>query len=400
MIGGFSEDALREFQSLASKTTGADYDFTECVDVFDFRLCQRNDGSYYGTAGKCRIGKEVARNAVIQQIAKNLQITPKQQMQLQQLGDKSLLRLIVKSYGKQKQVLKNKGLLLPEEAKKFADFYENGAKVTPVRNTDINDIRNAIDSGEILKSTVLAAGNKGRPRFNDGETIADYGWASNRERAEAVIKFILDHDSRDAVGIQRDWKTELQLDHRVSLSMGGKDEPSNWVLLPIAANQKKGDIEKRLSRQMEGKTLKEKESLINSAMAGAMRENAKMSSDDVKKLHAEGESEKQRKERRVGALKAELPIMPKAERIRAIERANKEELKLLFKASTRGAHRLKKAKGGRGDYPRVGAMKALLKLRWGETLTSADKEALRVDAVGQGEGYSQKLLKALAPEAS
>ena len=400
MVGGFSEDALREFQSLASKTTGAAYDFTECADVFDFRLCQRNDGSVYGTAGKCRIGKEIARNALVQRIAKDHQISTQQQAQLQQMDDKTLIRIFGKLNDKQKQVTKNRGVLPPDEAIKLASFFEAGGKATPVKNTGIKDIRSAIDSGRISRSTVKDAADKGKPRLNPGETLADYGWASKQERAEAVLKFVLDHDSRDAIGIQRNWRTEMQLDHRVPLSMGGKDEPSNWVLLPIAANQKKGDIEKGLRSQVEGKTLKEKELIINSAMARAMRDNAKMSPDQVKKLHAEGESEKQRKERKVSALKAELPIMPKAELIRTIEQANTEQLKLLFKASTNGAHRLKTAKGGRGDYPQVGAMKALLKFRWGETLAFEDKKALAADAVGQNAGYSQKLLKAFAPTAS
>lgn len=35
-------------------------------DTYDFRLCERKDGSLYGTAGQCRLGTEVSRSKVLE----------------------------------------------------------------------------------------------------------------------------------------------------------------------------------------------------------------------------------------------------------------------------------------------------------------------------------------------
>ena len=61
MLGGFSEEALRLFQLAASELA---YEFSEEGDTFDFARCQRPDGSFYGTAGKCRSGDPVGARKV------------------------------------------------------------------------------------------------------------------------------------------------------------------------------------------------------------------------------------------------------------------------------------------------------------------------------------------------
>jgi hypothetical protein len=87
--------------------------------------------------------------------------------------------------------------------------------------------------------------------------------------------------------------------------------------------------------------------------------------------------------------------MSSEQRLSLIEGAKSENLKLLFQASTYGFYRLKKDKSerGRGDYPLVGAMRALIKMRWGYPLTEEDLKNLEIDAVGQPEGYRAKLEK-------
>ena len=397
MLGGFSADSLRDYQSEMSRWLG-DWDFTECVDTFDFRLCQRDDGSYYGTAGTCRKGKEATRDSIVNQLKKKINMTPNQEAQIRELGDESLVRLmrrIGESQGKQPKKTKHAGLMPPAEAAKYAEFFESGKTAEPVRDVSLDAVRKLVESGTIPKSDVSKAAAKGQPREG---TLKDHGWASRTERGEAVIKFIIDHDSKDVTGTHRDWKGELQLDHKIPLSMGGKDEPSNWQLLWIPANQRKGDVEKSIAPSLNGADRKQTEAVLNASLSKAFRDNARMGEDEVKRLHLEGESSAARKDREVKAYKAELPILPSEERASMVATAKGEKLKLLYKASTRGGYRLKMGKGGRGDYPTVGAQKALLKLRWGEKLSPADVSALREDAKGQPPGYLQKLLKAYAPD--
>jgi len=392
MLGGFSADSLRDYQSEMSRWLG-DWDFTECVDTFDFRLCQRDDGSYYGTAGTCRKGKEATRDSIVNQLKKKIVMTPNQEAQIRELGDESLVRLVRKigeSQGKQPKKTKHAGLMPPDEAAKYAEFFESGKSAKPIRDVPLDSIRKLVDASAISK-----AASKGEPREG---TLKEHGWASRAERGEAVLKFIIDHDSRDVTGVHRDWKGELQLDHKIPLSMGGKDEPSNWQLLSIPANQRKGDVERSISASLRGSDQKQTEAVLNASLSKAFRDNARMSNDEVKRLHIEGESNAARKQREVKAYKAELPILPREERASLLTTAKGEELKLLYKASTRGGYRLRTGKGGRGDYPTVGAQRALLKLRWGEKLSPADVSALRKDAEGQPPGYLQKLLKAYAPD--
>jgi hypothetical protein len=60
MLGGFSEEALQLFQhALVEKY----YEFSEDGEVYDFTRCQRADGSFYGTSGRCKSGSEAGAKA-------------------------------------------------------------------------------------------------------------------------------------------------------------------------------------------------------------------------------------------------------------------------------------------------------------------------------------------------
>lgn len=56
MLGSFSPASLSKFQELVGLESNQD--FSE--GVFDFKICERPNGSRYGTSGKCRQGAEVS----------------------------------------------------------------------------------------------------------------------------------------------------------------------------------------------------------------------------------------------------------------------------------------------------------------------------------------------------
>ena len=55
MKGSFSEDALAAYQQALAERDGMDYSEG---DSYDFTRCVRSDGSFYGTRGKCKSGKD------------------------------------------------------------------------------------------------------------------------------------------------------------------------------------------------------------------------------------------------------------------------------------------------------------------------------------------------------
>lgn len=49
MLGHFSEEAVMAFIQMSCENKGLDYS-----ETFDFRRCQRPDGTFYGTLGTCK----------------------------------------------------------------------------------------------------------------------------------------------------------------------------------------------------------------------------------------------------------------------------------------------------------------------------------------------------------
>lgn len=60
MFGHFSDEALARYVELVSQTQAADFAEGE---TYDFTRCMRQDGSIYGTRGKCRKGVESTKGA-------------------------------------------------------------------------------------------------------------------------------------------------------------------------------------------------------------------------------------------------------------------------------------------------------------------------------------------------
>ena len=54
-FGGFTEAALAAYQKALTEREGTDFSEGE---TYDFARCVRPDGSFYGTRGKCKKGKE------------------------------------------------------------------------------------------------------------------------------------------------------------------------------------------------------------------------------------------------------------------------------------------------------------------------------------------------------
>jgi hypothetical protein len=101
-IGGFSEEALRLFQHALVEQF---YEFSEDGEAtFDFARCQRANGTFYGTAGKCRSGNEVGAKEV--EAAKSAKGTPAAQKPAKLGGAKvgSEKRLLALSVSQLKQL--------------------------------------------------------------------------------------------------------------------------------------------------------------------------------------------------------------------------------------------------------------------------------------------------------
>ncbi len=60
MQGSFSEDSLKVFNELASATQDLNYSESG-TDSYDFTRCVRQNGTAYGTGGKCKKGTEEAK---------------------------------------------------------------------------------------------------------------------------------------------------------------------------------------------------------------------------------------------------------------------------------------------------------------------------------------------------
>jgi hypothetical protein len=398
MIGGFSAHALLEYQRLMSEAVGDSHDFTECVDVYDFRLCQRKDGSFYGTAGRCVKGVEASKTALISALREIIEISPEQETKLKQMTEKQVLRVAADIKGRQKKAQPKQpkkragqGIMLPKEAEAFANFYAAGGRPKQPRyvsDEELDSILDKLDPKE-RRAWIRKAASMGDPSRGEGN------WASSEERARAVLKFLIGHDFKDATGVARDWRTEIQLDHGQGLKLGGKDDPSNWVILPISTNQRKGDIEKGVINEVKSGLIpmSQAKAEVYKRLEKKLRENAAMSEEQVRKVYQAGFDREAEKARIVKMHKDNLPLMTSEQRLSLIEGAKSKNLKLLFQASTYGFYRLKKGSDERGDYPRVGAMRALIKMRWGYPLTEEDLKNLEIDAVGQPEGYRAKLEK-------
>jgi hypothetical protein len=418
MTGGFSKESLEKYQILMSRQMDSTRDFTECVDVFDFRLCQRPSGTYYGTAGQCRKGVEVNRDDVIKEIKSLRTVTPKQAKSLSELSDEDLGRIhravkenasididsaqrvskaVSSLAGETTAGGKKEGganLQDPEQAAKYADFYEAGKDKThkAPQNASPEEVKAVLaelkDTLEPkdYRAVMSALGGKGSPTK---EQLQAAGWKSTGERGEAVLKSLMDNEFKDVNGNFLSWRQGMQLDHRRAGAVGGSDRPDNWIWISTASNQTKGAIENVVKREMATGKLKPEnaDKRISELLVTKLRQNASMSAEAVAKAKQEGSAKAASNVQQAQALRDNLPLMPSQQRRELFNNASVAELKLMLKGSVNGektnpATGRKPSyrpvlSGGEGlrtrkDYGSGAQMKSLMNLRWGNELDSAD----------------------------
>ncbi len=414
MTGGFDKNSLKIYQRMMERTTGESHDFTECVDVYDFRLCQRPSGTFYGTAGQCRLGVEVQRDDVLNEIKSMRSVSAAQAKKLSSLSDEDLGRIhralkegvgdiesaqrvssaVSSLAGETEAGAKKKGgdnLQDPAEAEKYAKFYEEGKDKTYKAPHDTSpeevkavlaELKDTLPPKE-YRAVVKALNGKGSPTSEQFEAA---GWSSKDERGEAVLKSLMDNEFKDVNGTFLSWRQGLQLDHRRAGAVGGGDTPDNWIWISSPSNQTKGGVENVVKKEISMGKLKpaDADRRINELLIGKLRENAKMSPEEVAKAKNAGSMAVVEKAQKALAMKDNLPLMPRDERVALIDSAKGGELKNLMKASTletdrSGAPRGYRpmATGGpglrtRSDYPPADSMRSLLRARWGAVLTSED----------------------------
>lgn len=417
MTGGFSKEALAEYQRLMSQQLGASHDFTECVDVFDFRLCQRPNGTFYGTAGQCRLGVEVNRDEVINEI-KSIRgdVTPKQAKMLAALSDEDLGRVhravkessldleqaqrvssaVGSLSGETEAGAKKKGgdnLQDPAEAAKYAKFYEEGRDqdYKPPHNTSpaevkavLAELKDTLEPKE-YRAVLNALGGKGSPTK---EQIEEAGWKSKAERGEAVLKSLMDNDFKDINGTFLSWRQGLQLDHKRAGAVGGGDTADNWIWISTPTNQTKGGVENVVKKEIQMGKLQPQDAQrrISELLVGKLKENAQMTPEAVAEAKKAGSMAVVKKAQAAMAMKDNLPLMTADQRDQLISSAKGGDLKTMMKASTLETNSKGEpfgyrpmTTGGpglrpRSDYPPTESMRSLLKARWGAVLTSNDLE--------------------------
>ena len=383
------------------------------AESFEFGTCQRSDGSYYGHGGtKCHKGTEASPSDMAKEITKNVGGGPVVEKRLSKLPEQDLVRIAngtkgglsleqseqlnttVKTLIGEKAGGKKEGgqnLQDPEEAAKYADFYEKKKDLTykAPKDTDIKVVRATLaqlkdEDPESYKATMSALNGKGSP---PKEMRAEAGW-KGQERGEAVLKSLMDNEFKDVLGKEASWRQGLQLDHRKAGSMGGKDTPDNWIWISTASNQAKGGMEAAVKKSgLKGQAA---DDYVRNGLIGKLRTNAAMTKDQVAAKKAGGSATAQAKADRARALRDNLPLMARSQRARTIDTAKGPDLQTMLKASVaagknpvtgRATSYRPVLSGGNGErvrkaYGTTPQMKALLKARWGEPLTSADKKAL------------------------
>jgi hypothetical protein len=405
--------------------------YSESNGHLDYTICQRADDSRYGIGeGKeCRKGKEVSREEVLTMLTREgLVRTDKQRERLRQLDDKTLAKVAdravtraeqgtLKIAGKiqEKQGLdegqakraatavralkydpsgsKKEGganLQDPGEAAKYAEFYANkqDLKYKSPFDTDpkvvkatLAQLKEEMPASDYQK-LMTALGGKGSPTK---EQLDAAGWKGRGERAEAVLKSLMDNDFKDVMGKELSWRQGLQLDHKRAGSTGGSDRPDNWIWISTASNQVKGGME-AAAKKRQG-TAVEKEDFIRRGLIEKLQANARMTPDQVREAKAAGSMGASAKAEKAAAMRDNLPLMTPQQRAERIRDASIDDLKAMLKGSVnpdktnpatgrKPSYRPVLSGGGgarvRKDYGTGPQMKSLMRLRWGEKLEEND----------------------------
>ena len=395
-----------------SETARKDTEFSETLD---FMLCQRPDGSYYGTGGVCRKGTETTRDDTLSKIDKSVGgLKPETKAKLSKLSDEDLGRVatavekqgltaeqgqqvargVEKLRGEQAGGKKEGGANLqdPEQAKKYSEFYSQKKDLdykSPY-NTDPAVVKATLarlkeEDPEGYSKTMSALGGKGSPTK---EQLAEAGWKGRQERGEAVLKSLMDNDFKDVMGQDLSWRQGLQLDHKQAGSTGGTDTPSNWIWISTATNQAKGGMEAAARKR--GGSAADKEDYIRRGLIKKLDDNAAMSKADVAAAKAGGAARASAKAQAAAALRDNLPLMTPSQRAQRINDASGAEMQSILKASVASGKNPETGRntsyrpvlsGGGGErvrkaYGTVPQMKAIARMRWGEKLSDNDLRQL------------------------
>ena len=381
------------------------------VDMSEYdyaQLCQRTDGSTYGTGGQCRLGSPISRSEVMTQITSSGKISAGSQAKLEKASDEQLARIATAvkkgstvDEGQQVSAAVEKlkegaggkkeggaNLQDPGEAKRYAEFYEKKQDLTYKAPMDTNPkvVKETLrqlreEDPEAYKSTVSALNGKGSPTK---EQLAEAGWKGSSERGEAVLKSLMDNDFKDVNGQDLSWRQGLQLDHKQAGSTGGTDTPSNWIWISTATNQAKGGME--AAARKKGGSPAEKEEYIRQGLIGKLRKNAEMSKEDVAKAKGAGAAKAQAKAQQANALRDNLPLMTPAQRATRINDADGKEMQSVLKASVASGKNPETNRktsyrpvlsGGSGErvrkaYGTVPQMKSIARMRWDQKLDESD----------------------------
>jgi hypothetical protein len=196
----------------------------------------------------------------------------------------------------------------------------------------------------------------------------------------------MDNEFKDVNGAFLSWRQGLQLDHRQAGAVGGSDKPDNWIWISSPTNQAKGAVENNVKKEIRTGKLDpaDADKRITELLVGKLKQNASMTPEAVAKVKEAGSMAVVQKAQAALAMKDNLPLMPRDQRVAMIDTAKGDELKSLMKASTldkdssggpRGYRPM--ATGGpglrtRSDYPSADSMRSLLRMRWGAVITSED----------------------------
>jgi hypothetical protein len=275
----------------------------------------------------------------------------------------------------------------PAEAAKYEAFYAAGKDKTykAPHNTSpeeikavLAELKDSLDPKD-YREVIGSLGSKGSPTR---EQMAQAGWKNKAERGKAVLKSLMDNEFKDVNGNFLSWRQGMQLDHRKAGSVGGTDRPDNWIWISTATNQTKGAIENIVKKEIATGKLKPEDTdkRINEILVKKLRENAKMTPEEVAKAKEAGSMVVVQKAQAARAMRDNLPLMPAAQRASVIDEAKGGALKTLMKASTTtedgGGYRPVVSGGPgqrtRSSYPSAASIKSLLKARWGIELSSGD----------------------------
>lgn len=278
----------------------------------------------------------------------------------------------------------------PTEAAKYAQFYtdKRDLKYKPPLETDPRVVKATLAQlkeempREDYQKLMSALGGKGSPTK---EQLDAAGWSGRSERAQAVLKSLMDNDFRDVMGQELSWRQGLQLDHKKAGSTGGSDRPDNWIWISTASNQVKGGME--AAAQKRAGTPAEKEDFIRRGLITKLSANAAMTPDQVRSAKAAGSMGASAKAEKAAALRDNLPLMSPQQRAERIRDASGEDLKAMLKGSVtsekvnpatgrKPSYRPVLSGGGsarvRKDYGTTPQMKSLMRMRWGEKLDDGD----------------------------